>query len=129
MVGMKGVSFSVPDQQKSNLWIIENTNDGQIYTIDLDSERCYKSTMPIKPLRCIPDSATYLHSFSYGCGNKQIPADTWLVKIDNVLNSATVSHDGLCVPLTGHSFLAQPRKKLFHRKKGTTSSITQKTRE
>ncbi|CAF2332074.1 unnamed protein product [Rotaria sp. Silwood2] len=108
MVGMKGVSFSVPDQQKSNLWIIENINDGQIYTIDLDSKQCYKSTMPIKPLRCIPDSATYLHSSSYGYGNKQITADTWLVKMDDIISYATFNRDGLCVPLTGHSFLAQP---------------------
>lgn len=53
MVGMKGMSYSIPDQQKSNLWIIENSNDGQIYTIDLDTKMCYKSLMPIKPLSCI----------------------------------------------------------------------------
>ncbi|CAF0774307.1 unnamed protein product [Rotaria sp. Silwood1] len=108
MVGMKGVSFSVPEQKKSNIWIIENINDGQIYTIDLDSKQCYKSTMPIKLLRCIPDSATYLHSVSYGYGNKQIPADTWLVIMDDFITYTTVSSDGLCVPLSGHSFLAQP---------------------
>ncbi|CAF1178739.1 unnamed protein product [Rotaria sp. Silwood1] len=108
MVGMKGVAFSIPDQQKSNLWIIENMNDGQIYTIDQDSKRCYKGTMPIKPLHCIPDTATYLHSFTYGYDNKQIIGDTWLVKIDQTINYATVSRDGLCVPLTGHIFLQNP---------------------
>ena len=140
MVGMKGVSFSIPDQQKSNLWIIENSNDGQIYTIDYDSKRCYKLTIPIKPLRCIPgtqtsnivhlwffyfdnnktllfdfplDTATYLHSFTYGYGSKQTIGDTWLVKIDEVINYATVSRDGLCVPLSGHVFLENSDKKLF----------------
>lgn len=54
MVGMKGFSFSMPDQQKSNLWIIENLSTGQIYTIDQDSKRCYKSNTTIKPLPCIP---------------------------------------------------------------------------
>ncbi|CAF1194769.1 unnamed protein product [Adineta steineri] len=108
MVGMKGVSFSEPDQQKSNLWIIENSNSGQVYTIDLDSKKCYKSAMPIKPLACIPDTATYLHSSTYGYGNKQIIGDTWYVKIDNIINYATVSRDGLCVPLTAHIFLANP---------------------
>ncbi|CAF5058763.1 unnamed protein product, partial [Rotaria sp. Silwood1] len=34
--------------------------------------------------------------------------DTWLVKIDQTINYATVSRDGLCVPLTGHIFLQNP---------------------
>ncbi|UJR10031.1 hypothetical protein I4U23_014254 [Adineta vaga] len=108
MIGMKGVSFSIPDQQKSNLWIIENMNGGQIYTIDQDTKRCYKSTMPIKPLQCIPDSATYLHTNMYGYGDKQIIGDTWLVKIDEVINYVTVSRDNFCVPLSGHVFLSNP---------------------
>ncbi|CAF3059114.1 unnamed protein product [Rotaria sp. Silwood2] len=54
------------------------------------------------------DTVTYRQSSMYGCGNKQIIGDTWLVKIDETLNYATVSHDGLCVPLSGHIFLPQP---------------------
>jgi hypothetical protein len=54
MVGMKGVSFTLPEQEKTNLWIIENTNDGQIYTINEDTKKCDKSKMPINPLNCIP---------------------------------------------------------------------------
>ncbi|CAF3372773.1 unnamed protein product [Rotaria socialis] len=104
MVGMKGVSFMLPDLHKSNLWIIENINDGQMYVIDQDSKRCDKSPMPIKPLKCIPDTATYLHSSTFGYGDKQIIGDTWLVTVDDTVNYATVSRDGLCVPLTGHSF-------------------------
>ncbi|CAF4374807.1 unnamed protein product [Rotaria magnacalcarata] len=137
-VGMKGVSFSVPEQQKSNLWIIENMKSGQIYTFDEDSKKCYKSINPIKSYSCIPgmkfvshqllasfllffnayitshcsafvtDSATYLHSFTYGYGDKQIIADTWLIQIDNAVNYATVSRDGLCVPLTGNNFVSEP---------------------
>ncbi|CAF2888280.1 unnamed protein product [Rotaria sp. Silwood2] len=108
MVGMQGVSFSAFDQQKSNLWIIENMKDGKIYTYDLDSKQCYKSTMPIQPLTCIPDTATYIRSVTYGYGNKQIIGDTWLVKIDQAITYSTVSRDGLCVPLTGNSFLQNP---------------------
>ncbi|CAF1560981.1 unnamed protein product [Rotaria magnacalcarata] len=107
-VGMKGVSFSVPEQQKSNVWIIENMKSGQIYTFDEDSKKCYKSINPIKSFSCIPDSATYLHSFTYGYVDKQIIADTWLIQIDNAVNYATVSRDGLCVPLTGNNFLSEP---------------------
>ncbi|CAF5096187.1 unnamed protein product, partial [Rotaria socialis] len=51
----------------------------------------------------VTDSAIYLHSFTYGYGDKQIIADTWLIQIDNAVNYATVSRDGLCVPLTGNN--------------------------
>ncbi|CAF0941682.1 unnamed protein product [Rotaria sordida] len=61
--------------------------------------------MPIQPLSCIPDTATYLHSSTYGYGDKQIIGDTWLVTNDNIVNYATVSRDDLCVPLSGHIFL------------------------
>lgn len=54
MAGMKGVSFSMSDKTKSNIWIIENLKDGQTYTIDLDSKKCYKSTISTNPFRCIP---------------------------------------------------------------------------
>lgn len=124
MVGMKGVSYSIPDEKQSNLWIIENNVDGQVYTIDRDSKLCFKSKLPVKPLNCIPgksmvneneknirvdlDSATYLHSFTYGYGNKTIVGNTWLVKIDNQINYSTVSDDGLCIPLSGHVFLTDP---------------------
>ena len=45
----------------------------------------------------------------YGYGNKQIIGDTWLVTVDNAMSYSTVSRDGLCVPLSGHTFIAQPR--------------------
>jgi hypothetical protein len=54
MVGMKGVSINVPDEQQIKLWIIENMNDGQIYAINLDTKQCDKSTNPIRPMNCIP---------------------------------------------------------------------------
>lgn len=57
---MKGVLFSIADQQKSNLWIIENINEGQIYTFDQDSKTCYKSRNPIKAYQCIPGIAIFL---------------------------------------------------------------------
>ncbi|CAF4948387.1 unnamed protein product, partial [Rotaria socialis] len=56
----------------------------------------------------VTDSAIYLHSFAYGYGDKQIIADTWLIQIDNAVNYATVSRDGLCVPLTGNNFVSEP---------------------
>jgi hypothetical protein len=54
MVGMKGISINVPDEQQTKLWIIENINDGQIYTINLDTKQCDKSRNSIKPMNCIP---------------------------------------------------------------------------
>ncbi len=54
MVGMKGVSINLPDGVKTNLWIIQNNNDGQMYTINLDTKQCDKSKMPFKALECIP---------------------------------------------------------------------------
>ena len=56
------------------------------------------------------DSATYLHSFTYGYGDKQIIADTWLITLENVVSYATVSRDGLCVPLNGNNFVSEPSK-------------------
>jgi hypothetical protein len=54
MTGMKGISINVPDGEKTRLWIIQNNTDGQMYTINLDTKQCDKSTMPFKPLNCIP---------------------------------------------------------------------------
>ncbi|CAF2952746.1 unnamed protein product [Rotaria sp. Silwood2] len=108
MVGMKGVSFSAPDQQKSNVWIIENVNDGQIYTIDEDAKKCYKSTMPIKPIHCIPDTATYVHSFTYGYGDRKIIGDTWRIQKDEAVDYVTVSRDGRCILLTDYTFFQNP---------------------
>ena len=51
---MRGVSFSIPDQKQSNLWIIEDSKDGQVFTIDQDTKQCYKSQLPIQPMNCIP---------------------------------------------------------------------------
>ncbi len=38
MVGIKGFSFNLPYEQQTKLWIIENINNGQSYTIDLDTK-------------------------------------------------------------------------------------------
>ena len=54
MVGMRGISINVPDEEQTKLWIIENIKDGQIYTINIDTKQCDKSTNPIKPMDCIP---------------------------------------------------------------------------
>ncbi|CAF1172551.1 unnamed protein product [Rotaria sp. Silwood1] len=108
LVGMKGVSFSVPNQQKSDVWIIENMNDGQIYVIDEDAKKCYKSTMPIKPFHCIPDTATYVHSFTYGYGDKKIIGDTWRIQKDEAVDYVTVSRDGRCILLTDNTFFQNP---------------------
>lgn len=61
----------------------------------------------------IVDSATYIHSSTYGYGSKQIIADTWFVEISNAINYITVSRDGHCVPLTGHNFLSEPRESIL----------------
>ncbi|CAF3979178.1 unnamed protein product [Rotaria sordida] len=108
MIGMRGISLTFPEKRKSNLWIIENMNEGLIYTIDQDIQVCNKSPMPMKPIHCIPDDATYIHSFTYGYNDKQIIGDTWLVEIDGSANYITFSRDGLCVPLTGNLFLSNP---------------------
>ncbi|CAF1239125.1 unnamed protein product [Rotaria sordida] len=90
LIGMKGVSLSVPDQQKSSIWIIENMNDGQIYAIDEDAKKCYKSTMPIKPIHYIPDTATYR------------------IQNDEAVDYVTVSRDGRCILLTDSIFFQNP---------------------
>lgn len=54
------------------------------------------------------DDAVYLQSVTYGYGNKQIIGDTWMVKIGGAYTYSTVSRDGLCVPLTGNTFLQSP---------------------
>jgi hypothetical protein len=64
MVGMKGVSYNVPDEQQTKLWIIENIKTGQIYTINLDTKQCDKSTDSIQPMDCIP-GMIYLTDFPY----------------------------------------------------------------
>lgn len=108
LVAMQGISFTAFDQQKSNLWIIENMNNDTVFTFDRDTKQCYKSSLPIHPIPCIPEDAIYLQSVTYGYGSKQIIGDTWLVKIDDVFTYSTVSRDGLCVPFTGNSFLQNP---------------------
>lgn len=59
---MRGISINVPDEQQTKLWIIENIKDGQIYTINIDTKQCDKSTNSIKPMDCIP-SNSFLISF------------------------------------------------------------------
>ena len=54
LVGMQGVSYSPFDSKKSNIRIIENITDGSILTFDEDTKQCYKSSMPIHPMDCIP---------------------------------------------------------------------------
>ena len=55
------------------------------------------------------DSATYIDSSIFGYGDKQILADTWLVRMNETLSYSTVSR-GDCVPLTGNLFIRQPGK-------------------
>ncbi len=54
MVGIKGVSYSVPDGQPTKLWIIEDIKTGQTFTYIIDTKQCDKSTNPIHPMNCIP---------------------------------------------------------------------------
>jgi len=107
MIGMKGVSFNVPDQQQTNLWIIETLNDGQDYVIDLDTKQCTKSMNPVKQLNCIPETAIYIDSSTYGYGDKQIIGDTWLIQINGTIYYSTVSR-GDCIPLTANIFMQEP---------------------
>lgn len=66
MVGMKGFSIIVPSEQKTNLWIIENMFTGQIYTIDIDTKQCQKSTNTIQPVGCLPRNLyNYLNFVSF----------------------------------------------------------------
>jgi len=62
MVGMKGVSWTEPDQQKTNLWIIEDLNKGITYVINQDLKTCEKSNLPMKHDRCIPGILNLLSS-------------------------------------------------------------------
>lgn len=50
---MRGVALMQPTQWKTNLWVIENMNTGQIYTLYVDTKRCDKAVETLKPLHCI----------------------------------------------------------------------------
>jgi hypothetical protein len=54
LIGLKGVSIDMEDGKQTNLWIIKNMHDGQMYVIDLDTNQCSKASNPIKPFNCIP---------------------------------------------------------------------------
>ena len=54
MVGMRGISFDIPTQNPTKLWIIEDGNNQQVYTIVVDTKQCDKTTLPLNPMRCIP---------------------------------------------------------------------------
>ncbi|CAF2867528.1 unnamed protein product [Rotaria sp. Silwood2] len=108
MIGMKGLSITLPDQQKSNMWIIENIKDEIMYTIDQDLKTCVQSKLISSTVVCIPDTAEYFGSSRYGYGDKKIVADTWIINNNRNLNYVTVSRDGLCVPLTGNIFARTP---------------------
>ncbi|CAF1098787.1 unnamed protein product [Rotaria sp. Silwood1] len=108
LVALKGEATSIPDGQKSHWWIIENMKDGQTYTIDQDSKKCYKSIITLKPLYCIPETAVYQYSSMYGYGDKQIIGDTWLITKDEAIMYFTVSGDGQCIPLNGHNYSQNP---------------------
>ena len=49
-----------------------------------------------------------MRTFSYGYGSKEIVGDTWLIEGDGSISYATVSRDGLCVPLTSYVFFQKP---------------------
>ncbi|CAF0793730.1 unnamed protein product [Rotaria sordida] len=108
MVGMKGVSWTEPDQQKTNLWIIEDFNKRISYVINQDLKKCDKSPLPMEHDRCIPETATFVRSSTFGYGQKQLIGDTWRIQKDEFINYATVSRDGLCVPLAGQVFFQKP---------------------
>ncbi|CAF1255538.1 unnamed protein product [Didymodactylos carnosus] len=108
MIAMKGVASVLPNQQKTNLWVIENMKTGQIYTFYEDLKRCDKAVETLRPVQCILDTATFIRSFTYGYGSKEIIGDTWLIPGDGFINYVTVSRDGLCVPLTLYVFFQKP---------------------
>jgi hypothetical protein len=58
------------------------------------------------------ENSTYIDSSLYGYGDKQILADTWLVKLKGAISYSTVSR-GDCIPLTESIFTGQPRKFFF----------------
>jgi hypothetical protein len=58
------------------------------------------------------ETATYIDSSIYGYGSKQIIGDTWLIKMNGTISYSTTSR-GDCIPLTGNTFMQQPRKLLF----------------
>jgi hypothetical protein len=62
------------------------------------------------------EDATYIDSTLYGYGDKQIVADTWLVKLDGAITYSTVSR-GDCIPLTGDVFTEDPSKFLIDSEK------------
>lgn len=54
------------------------------------------------------ETAVYQYSSMYGYGDKQIIGDTWLITQDERIMYFTVSNDGLCIPLNGHSYSQNP---------------------
>src|SRR5689334_3988964 len=129
---MRGIGYTPAGPQ--NLWIIENIHDGQAYTYVVDAKLCFKSTIPLRPMKCVPgtffkyleslneiifnyyfflETSTYIDSLMYGYGDKQILADTWLFNVNETTIFAVVSRDD-CVLLTANNFIHEPRKVLFH---------------
>ncbi|CAF1105066.1 unnamed protein product, partial [Didymodactylos carnosus] len=104
MVALRGVTID-GDQKKTNIRIIEDYTKNIMYYIDLDGNVCSKQSLPLKLMHCVPDTATYIQSFMYGYGDKQIPGHTWFFKADNYVMYITVSGDGHCVPLSETVFI------------------------
>lgn len=54
MVGLKGVTYNVPDQTPTKLWIIEDFKTGVTYTYIIDTKHCDKSINLLPTYKCIP---------------------------------------------------------------------------
>jgi hypothetical protein len=45
LVEIKGMTINLQDKQLTNLWIIENIDNGEVHVINLDTNQCSKSTL------------------------------------------------------------------------------------
>ncbi|CAF4357718.1 unnamed protein product [Rotaria sordida] len=64
--------------------------------------------MTQKAFDCIPQTAVYQYSSTYGYDDKQIIGDTWLITQDEAIMYFTVSNDSLCIPLNGFNYSQNP---------------------
>ncbi|CAF0806278.1 unnamed protein product [Adineta steineri] len=101
LFAMKGGSVSSKDGSNSWLWVIQSINEKKIYTINETAKTCSVSPLPVLPVVCIPELASYVYSNTSKYNGKEIMTDTWLVESQGSVTYITVTRDKLCIPVGG----------------------------
>ncbi|CAF0781401.1 unnamed protein product [Adineta steineri] len=100
LFAMKGGSVSSKDGSNRWLWVIQSINEKKIYTINETAKTCSVSPLPVLPVVCIPESASYVYSNPSKYNGKEIMTDTWFVESQGSFTYTTVTRDDLCIPVS-----------------------------